>query len=380
MKNILKSVLIIALAGALSGCYPTERRAAKVSAGLAEIMSETEKIDNFSVSLTLPESYPSELPKITTAGLFFNEESVFDTLLAEEPFEVFRREIPDDEPYPGETATNCRLDEGDEAYLLFKPELVDYHSARHGKLAYWDLISDANHFKDQDEIKYVSELEGFSSEEAILRVRETAEKLGIKHLGEPEVFGITAENANKYFSTMDARDEYNGKTPEGTRLTSEDEAYYLIFPLVYENIPRATSNIRVAEYYYDTDSYVKAIVTKDEIVTLECLTITSPEYTTVESIPIKFSAEDILRTIVSDHSNIVHSEAVEYYNCKLVYVPEKYENGEWTLIPAWEFDYCTHDTRKSDYYKNVVGELPEIWWITRDFYNANTGNLILWGY
>lgn len=100
MKNILKSVLIIVLAGALSGCYPTERRAAKVSAGLAEIMSAAEEIDNFSVSLTLPESYPSELPKITTAGVFFNEETVFDALLAEEPLEVLRREIPDDEPYP----------------------------------------------------------------------------------------------------------------------------------------------------------------------------------------------------------------------------------------------------------------------------------------
>lgn len=320
-KHYFLTMLSFLSAIALSGCYPSERRAAKVSAELAEIMSEAEKIDNFSVSLTLPESYPSELPKIKTAGFFFNEETVFDTLLAEEPFEVLRREIPDDEPYAGETSTNCRLDEGDEAYLFFKPELVDYHSVRHVKLAYWRLISDANHFKYQDEIKYVSELEGFSSEDAILRVRETAEKLGIKHLGEPEVFGIMAENANKYFSNNDARDEYNGKMPEGIRLTSEDEAYYLVFPLVYDNIPRATINVRISGYYYHTDSYIKAIVTKDEIVTLECLTITSPEYTTVESIPIKFSAEDILRTIVSDHANIVHSEAVEYYNCKLVYVP-----------------------------------------------------------
>lgn len=380
MNNILKFSLIITTVCALTGCYPSTRRAPKGSGGIDEIMSMAEEIDNFSVSLTLPESYPSELPKIKTAGLFFNEETVFDALLAEEPFEVLRREIPDDEPYPGETATNCRLDEGDEAYLFFKPELVDYHSARHSKLAYWHLISDANHFKYQDEIEYVSELKGFSSEDAILRVRETAEKLGIKHLGEPEVFGITAENADKYFSNNDARDEYNGKTPDGIRLTTEDEAYYLIFPLVYENIPRATSNIPISEYYYDTDSYVKAIVTKNDIVTLECLTITSPEYTTVESVPIKFSAEDILRTIITDHANIAHSEVVEYYDCKLVYVPEKYENGEWTIIPAWEFDYCTHDTRKSEYYKNVVGELPEIWWITRDFYNANTGNIILNGY
>lgn len=58
MKNILKLVLIIALAGALSGCYPTTRRAPKGGAGIDDIMNVAEKIDYFSVSLTLPETYP----------------------------------------------------------------------------------------------------------------------------------------------------------------------------------------------------------------------------------------------------------------------------------------------------------------------------------
>lgn len=378
-KHFFLILLSLLSAIALSGCFPTERRAAKVSTEFAEIMRAAEEIDNFEVTLTLPDSTPSELPKIITAGLRFEENAVIDALFIENPLKVSRREIPDDEPYPGETAVSFTLDD-DEAYLSFKPELVDYHSARYEELAYWRLVSNANRFKEQNEITYISELEGFSSESAILRVREAAEKLGITNLGEPEVFGITAENANKYFADKDAQDEYNGKTPEGKRLTTDDEAYYLVFPLLYGGISRATSSVRLPDYYYDTESFVKAVVTKDEIIYLEGFTITSPEYKTAQSIPIKFGAEDILRTIISDHANIVHSETVEYYDCKLVYVPEKYENGEWTLIPAWEFDYCTHSTRGGDYYEKVLGELPEVWWITRDFYNANTGNIILNGY
>lgn len=377
MKNILKLVLIITLAGLLAGCYPSTRRAAKGSAELSEIMSEADKIDNFSITLTLPEDYPSELPKIITAGLRFDRDAVFDKFAPGEPVEMNEYES---DVYPGETLTWCAFNEDGDDYLRFEPEQLSRHSARVNELRYSELFSYPKDFSEQSLITYENEIEGFSSESAILRVREVVEMFGITNLGEPSVYGLSAEAANKYFHDGDAEDEYFGKEPAHRKFAKDDEAYYLRFPLVYEGIPRETNGVYVQDYSYDTVAYVEAIVTKDKILRLDCRGITSPEYKTGESVQINFTASDILRTIVSDHSSIVHTEKTVYYNCELVYAPEKFENGEWTLVPVWKFEYCTYGDMYNEYYENVVGELPTVAWITRDYYNANTGNLILWGY
>lgn len=377
MKNILRLVLIIALAGMLAGCYPTERRAAKVSAEFAEIMSEAEEIDNFEVTLTLPDSTPSELPKIITKGLRFDRDAVFDMFAPGEPVEMHEYES---DIYPGEIRTWYAFNEDGDDYLCFEPEQLRRHSARVNELSYSNLFSYADYFSEQSLITYENELEGFSSKSAILRAKEAAEKLGITNLGEPSVYGLSAEAANKYFRDGDAEDEYFGDEPAHRTFAKGDEAYYLIFPLVYEGIPRETNRVYVQDYSYDTVAYVEAIVTKDEILDLDCRGIASPEYQTGEGVRINFTAADILRTIVSDHSSIVHTDKTVYYNCELVYAPEKFEKGEWTLIPVWKFEYCTYRDMYNEYYENVVGELPTVAWKTVDYYNASTGNIILNGY
>lgn len=377
MKNILKLVLIIALAGVLSGCYPTTRRASKGGARIDEIMSVAEKIDNFSVSLTLPESYPLELPKIKTTGLRFDKNTIFDTFISGESVEL---EEQQSDTYPNEIRYWCSFNEEEKSFLVFEPEELFYNSSRSQELHYNNLSSYADQFTENELMTYENELNGFSRESAIQRVREVAERFGITNLGEPRVYGISAEAANKYFRNVDAQDEYFGETPEHMTYTKDDEAYYIKFPQVYEGIPRETSDVNVPEYYYDTCSYVSAIVTKDKILRLDCNGITSPEYKTGENVRINFSAADILQKIVSDHSNIVHTEKINYFNCELVYAPEKFENGEWTFIPVWKFEYSTDEELNNDYYKNVVGKRPMVAWITRDYYNANTGNIILNGY
>lgn len=377
MKNILKLVIIITLAGSLAGCYPTQRRTPKGSAELSEIMSEADKIDNFSITLTLPEDYPSELPKIITTGLRFDRDAVFDMFAPGEPVEM--REYESD-IYPGENIAWYAFNEEGDDYLRFEPEQLRRHSARVNELRYSELFSYADDFCEQSLITYENEIESFSSESAILRVREVVEMLGITNLGEPSVYGLSAEAANKYFRDGDAEDEYFGKEPAHRTFSKDDEAYYLIFPLVYEGIPRETNRVYVQDYSYDTVSYIEAIITKDEILDLDCRGIASPEYQTGEGVQINFTAADILRTIVSDHSSIVHTDKTVYYNCELVYAPEEYENGEWTLIPMWKFEYCTYGDMYNEYYENVVGELPTVAWKTADYYNANTGNIVLNGY
>lgn len=76
MKSFYKKILPIALAIMLTGCFPSERRNT-LTEGF-DFVEETEKIDNFSLSLSLPQNCPKELPEITATAMRWDKDAILN--------------------------------------------------------------------------------------------------------------------------------------------------------------------------------------------------------------------------------------------------------------------------------------------------------------
>lgn len=363
MKRISKYALAAALIFMLTGCFPTgERSAERSNDDNDSVWAEAAKIDNFALSLTLPQDYPSELPEITAAVKRWDKDTVINALCNGKTI-ISEKEYKSDR-YPEEKRTVLLIDD-EGSYISFEPESIGcYCAAQNDKYHYKYLFSTYEVYYDNPDISYVSELEGFSKDNAVKRVRELAEKLGITNLGEANVFGVTAESANDFF---DKEQEYNN---DYTEWTKEDEAYFITFPLTYEEIPLETVRVAVPGYSYD-GSYIKAIVTKNDIIDFSCAGITEPEYVIGDAVKINFSAEDILSKIVSAYSQRVLTDKLEFYNCELTYAPvDKLSNNDWVFAPIWRFDYALSGEYEID---NKKIELSARY---SEMYSAETGNRI----
>lgn len=232
------------------------------------------------------------------------------------------------------------------------------------------FFSNLETFYENRDCSYVSELESFSKADAVKRVRELAKKLGITHLAEPTVYGLTAEEANKYF--LAEKQFYNSDDYEYTEWESVNEVYFITFPLLFNGVPTETNSVSVPGSSSD-GSYVKAIVTQNSITYLSCEGITMPEYAVGKSVKVNFNAEDILSKIVSAYSQIVLSDNVEFYDCELTYAPiEKLPNGEIVLAPVWRFDYAL----SSVIYDESLDKNLEYSARYNEIYNVETGNRI----
>lgn len=368
MKKFFKYILLIMIAIFITGCFPTgENSAVSDDRTSDNIFADAEKIDNFSLSLTLPRDCPSELNQITASAMRWNKDTVLGAFQGDKTI-TSEKEYSSDR-YPQEKRTFFEFD--DDSYVSFEAERLSYNNKKtNDEYSYRFFFSNLELFYENRDCSYVSELESFSKADAVKRVRELAKKLGITHLAEPTVYGLTAEEANKYF--LAEKQFYNSDDYEYTEWESVNEVYFITFPLLFNGVPTETNSVSVPGSSSD-GSYVKAIVTQNSITYLSCEGITMPEYAVGKSVKVNFNAEDILSKIVSAYSQIVLSDNVEFYDCELTYAPiEKLPNGEIVLAPVWRFDYAL----SSVIYDESLDKNLEYSARYNEIYNVETGNRI----
>lgn len=345
------------------------------SFGESDVISTPAQTENVSIPWK-----SSELPQVTTALMRFDPDLVYDVLANGDSY-LYTENIPD-EHYPGEAATIWVYDRHGQEIMFLSCGVGDVRYWEQSDITRYIFLSADEIYYSEPHIKHVDTLDGFSKENAIQRVRDTAAKLGITNLGEPSVFAMTAENANAY---CDYQIQLHGhdELKEGvyTPWTKDDEAYYLTFPLIYGKTPVETAVTRVA-LMKEVDgwdsfngAYVKAIVTKDKIVCFEGYNITASEYASGEPVKINFGKEDILNKAKNDISASVSAfvTKTEIRGCELVYGPvDKINNNEWVYAPMWRVDYATY-CEMEDF---VSGSTDE--WVDHEiaFYSAETGERI----
>ncbi len=360
MKNFLKFVSVITLAFMLTACYPTGERSAE-SGDVDSVWAEAAKIENLDLKLALPQDCPSELPEVTAAVKRWDGETVLEALCGGKTV-VSRKEYQSDF-YPDESRVVFMFDDG--AYMFFEPSRIGYDGLGADEYYYKFFFGKYETYYNARDIVYSSELEGFDKADALKRVTDITDKLDIKNLGEPIIFGITMESANSFFlGEKNEREAYNDGEFEYSEWTKDDEAYYITFPLEYNEIPVEINEVSVPGHS-STGSFVKAVVTKNGVLYFECEGITDAGYKNGENIKLGYGATDILSRIVSEYSQKVLTGKVEYYNCELTYAPvDKPSENEWTLAPVWRFDYAASFSSV-----DISGR-------KHDFYSAETGNRI----
>lgn len=321
----------------------------------------------------------SSLPKITTEIMCWEDDLVYDVLADNYPF---FKEQRSDQFYPDLTATLwCEKGEDGVTRLYLDNTPTHIHYRTPDNLDYSSFFNHHDFYYDNPKIKYSDVLDGFTKEDAIQRAKETAEKFGITNLGEPAVFALKAENANAYSEyciEKFGRDELK----EGPYVpwTKDDEAYFITFPLMFEETPMVSYQTSVYKTASERDARnlflgasIRVIVTKDRIVGFEATEIFKPEYTVGESVNINFSKDDIIKKVIAENPRDDQNGVETVYNCELVYTPVEKTDRGFVFVPAWQIDYGTRFT----YDDPETGETVRGDEVHRTVvYNAETGEYI----
>ncbi len=356
MKRIVKYfllIILIILTIMSAGCYPTGPRTVET---LDDIWGEAAKIDNFTLSLTLPENTPSELPEVTADMMQWERNELLE-LLAKGKTIVFEKEFIEGEgkqkrPY-------IEFDDGTE--LTFTQSLLWFDMLSGYPMDFSDVQSHILRYSD-DDFLFVNEIEGFPKSDAVNRARELIEKLGITNLGEPRVLGLTHQDAEKYYNNKYQDDE----DFELKEWTEDDDVYLITFPILFNGIP--TESHEVHTKMSIPDSRIDVIVTREYVISIDTSKAVSPEYTNGRTIKINYSASDILKKIVSDNSKKQLKYAVDYYDCELTYACVEWLPLKFRFIPVWRFSY----TEAVDFGDGVPKMLRE-----HEIYDVESGNRIL---
>ena len=396
LEKICRSAAAVLLSlTVFTGCFPSGEQllpnmsdkevAQNVSEQISEIASGN---GHLTIDVELPESFPSEVPKLTLSVLEWDGDKLNELFLngktglehSEYPSDYFSDEVYHvygNEDYwlvyePARITSNLRNRQKEFGYLTAKSAMWTY-----------DL---GGYYTDDSVVL-------FPKSDAIDRVNAVLTELGIGNFVQTYAYAITADKANAVLSD-NMRD--SGDSPKGSdgdkgvsnyykEWTESDEVYFLSYAQEYEGVPITMLNDAT---YIETK--IDAVVSKDEIIALEGSNLFSPgDYEIGESVKINCTPQYALKTAAEYWDNLIlgmQALAQQYYeeyglddygmdkydykifNCQLVYVDDKQiDEKHYTVIPAWRFDLSVDDHIDA----TPMNVLESV------LINAHTGNMIL---
>lgn len=349
----------------LSGCYPTGEVSISNNSSASKNTAEnggssqsgetqdTEEVENLTVSVELPESWPNEVNAIDLSVKRWDDEAIKETLIGEKTISK-TSQTPSDY-YPGEFIQV--YDTEDDWRLILQSGSISFENR--GLLEKYHYGSFQNVF-DQVYVEndMPDSLEGFSKSDAIEAVKELLDKLDITNVSEPDVYAISCEWATEFLREQSKQEP----DVDYTRWTKDDEIYVLVFPLEYENVPLSTHwALIMGTDTFSQETYIKATVSKQGVIELNCEGIFEEKYEKGEIKPIKVDAKTALSLLVSSYSKRV-LDPTTINKCRLVYFPCAVGENHvaYTYSPFWEFEVL-EETRS-------IGTLKKY-----EYINAETG-------
>lgn len=355
MKNILKFTLVLALAFALTGCFPTGEvdQQSEIRVDNAADSSDSEPaaftvpndLQNVKFNFKLNGDDPSEVPVIKAKRRQFDVEKAKAMFI---DGKTVIKETPTDHGGAFHTADGITLSvvQGHLTYAvehLFddeeKHDLYGVQSAAAKNLRYFYL-----------DYQYLdSELEGFSRSEALERAEELINKLDIKFLGEPSVYAFTIEDIEYYYYNNHSFDREGNEMD--VRLTKEDEFYLVRYYGEFSGITTPGEIGRVFEEEFQENTQVDIILTKDSLVKLSCDNVFD-DIEAVDTAQIKCGAETAISKAHDYYSakDKVMDYQLEFNRFALSYVTfaNDYSAGEVIFKPLWHLS-------GTQYYTNPDG-------------------------
>lgn len=211
----------------------------------------------------------------------------------------------------------------------------DFKKYGYGTLAkHWGVYSFGEYFDD-------AEIALFSKEDAVSRTNALLDELGIKNYTKPDVYAITADKAN---ALLDREWKNKDGSPHNyEKWTADNEVYILSYFLEYNGVPLST------DYPDEIDrmcfgSHILAIVTKDEIISLDTFYIFSDEYEVGGNVAVNCTEEQAVEAAMKYFDG--KYDAVRILDSEIVYMPEEtIADGKisFTLVPMWKVDISAYN-------------------------------------
>ncbi len=344
MKKISKSIIALMLASLLGGCYPSEPKIDPViSSESGELNSEQNiggdphiilNTDGLIADIELPANIPAELPQIKLTLKKWDKDFMEKTLLNGK--RIVERWDGECQFYPDEKFYG--YDTEDQIRVFFEQGrfLYDDKEALGGEFKYGSVYS----FAYDDFTANDAELSAFSRENAVTRVNEFLDRLGITNYGEPRVTPIMADFAESVLSEYKAHSEKIGKPFDYTPWTTNEEIYFLRYPLIYGTAELCAEPLAIPQKEWNSEgSYIDAVVTKDKIIHINMSDIFEEEYETINKSAVNYNSSRAFEKLKDHYSNLVLTKPINFYKCKLVYIPSDVSEDLTSLsyTPVWNF-------------------------------------------
>lgn len=364
-KNNLYFVTMLTAVFALTSCYPTgdktvnqdsisdyvgnidgsqDSNLSKETASDSEDSGNIElDLKNVKVSLTLPEYDTTSLREICVNRKEFDPDKLVEIFLDDEQ----DISLQESESSFTDGCMYQYYEANDEKYVSYEPGYATYADLPQRRDYSYSLVYSATFSYDMEETFSSVEFDDFSIAEARNTVETYLEKMGIDNYGSPNVYSITAEDANNYFDSFGIVVDKHSNPMK--KWTEEQQCYILVYPIEYNGI----------EFSIDKEVSISAIITKNDLIELSCDDII--DLSTVvegEGIDVQYDAEQALNMIIDQYERMIIDNPVNIIDCKLSYITkEGSKTISQTYVPVWEFtlksEYADIGTRISHNYVDV---------------------------
>ena len=358
-KNTPKALVLCMLISLLTGCFPSGelKTSSEPVTNSANNATSSENSDNSESSAPAAPAVPQDLEhvkfNIELDSEYPTELPVVKAKLATFDFEEVKPIFLGDKNVTAEGNGIYYTDDG--ITFIVRDDQIDYWAShRYGndeeKQLIYTIQTAAVNNLSQNYMNYPSinsELEGFPRSEALERANELVEKVGLKYFGEPTVYTFISEEVEVNLAGKITAYKDGGDILE-IHLPKENEFYYIKYPTTFNDITAPETNDTIYGGTHQALSFVKIILTKDELVDFSCIGVYE-EIEVVDTIPIKCSAESALSKLYDYYLHRENEgnmkERYEYNSLDLAYITfdENYDTGEITYKPLWCAEGTVYD-------------------------------------
>ena len=223
----------------------------------------------------------------------------------------------------------------DDSNLTFYLGSVSYNTEMEAEYQYTYYFDNYENFKDEGTLKKMfsdKNIDGIEKSDAVDNANQVVSLLDIDDiLGEPQIYSMDAASVNFLQDEYDARDKYGEKV---SKWSDEQEAYLLIYPVLYQNIPSLCMNAN-GENELISSSKVYFIYGKNGLITFNVSGIFDLKSTVQESYA--YSPLDAIQSVKDSFENIIMDTEIEISLIKLAYITRyDFDNiTEWQIEPVW---------------------------------------------
>ena len=245
------------------------------------------------------------------------------------------------------------FDFSDGSYLTKQYGSLVYSTPYFEDREYDNVLSGTTYFirSDLKEVFNKTTLENIDKNIAIETVKNAANGVGISNLGKPEVVALDLKTLESEWEDYETK---NGVPPR--KWEKADEAYAVIFPVVYDNINITNKGYaNPANQMNATGSRIMGVVTKGGLIYFTASGIYEVGKILKEKIT-PITLETALAKVKNKYKNVLLTDPVRVSKIALEYVPTVSNDKalNYKLVPAWVFSAkqeTTVNDKKGDTFK-----------------------------